>query len=317
MRRASRRQPRPAPLTGAPRPTYLDSLIWLLEAGLIGLSTWFGLQELRVFIPTLAYTLGDLAPPAFVAGFALAIVALMWVTPLLWRAFGTFGAWVFPVGGLVVLRILEQWSGYPTADLVLSGVSVVCLAVLTVVAPQHEQATGRGARGMAVWPWALGVGLLLDTATRSLLLTVDLPWRRDALGYGITLVFGGLALWLLVEWVRRWQGPDARAVGDPSLVGTMPWMAVPLLLFLHSERFGQVPLLMLLGGLSFPWAAGWVVLGYLVALALGWALLSRAGMDARDWPVVLLAGGALVLALSGAVKGGWVAVAFWPVGQAV
>lgn len=317
MRRASPRRPRPAPAVGATRPTYLDSLIWLLEAGLLSLATWFGLQELRVFVPTLVHTLGDLAPPAFVGGFALGLVALMWVAPFLWRSSGTFGAWVFPVGGLVVLRLLEQWSGYPAADLVFSGVAVVCLAVLTVVAPQHEQATGRGARGMAVWPWALGVGLLLDTAVRSILLTVDLPWRRDALGYGATLVFGGLTMWLLVEWVRRWQGPDARSVGDPSLVSTLPWMAVPLFLFLYAEQFGQVSLLASLGGLSFPWAAGWGVLGHLLALALGWALLSRAGMDAGDWPVVLLAGGALILALSGIAKGGWVSVAFWPVGQAV
>lgn len=317
MRKRIRRQPRPVPAAAAPRPTYLDSFVWLLEAGLLCLATWFGLQELRVFIPTLAYTLGDLAPPAFVAGFALGLVALMWVAPLLWRAFGTFGAWVFPVGGLVVLRMLEQWSSSPPLDLVFSGVAVVSLAVLTVVAPQHEQATGRGARGMGVWPWALGAGVLLDTAARSLLLTVDLPWRRDVLGHGLTFVFGGLALWLLVEWVRRWSGPDARSGGDPSLVATMPWMAVPLFLFLHSERFGQVSLLASLGGLSFPWAAGWAVLGCLLALALGWALLSRAGMDAGDWPVVLLAGGALILALSGSARGGWVAVAFWPVGQAV
>lgn len=317
MRKGTRGQPRPMPAVRKPRPTFLDSFIWLLEAGLLCLATWFGLQELRVFVPTLVYTLGEIAPPAFVVGFALGLVALMWVAPLLWRAFGTFGAWAFPVGGLVVLRLLEQWSLSPLLDLVFSGVAVVCLAVLTVVAPQHEQATGRGARGMAVWPWALGAGLLVDTAARSLLLTVDLPWRRDALGYGATLVFGGLALWLLVEWVRRWQGPDARSVGDPSPVSTMPWMSVPLLLFLHSEQFGQVSLLASLGGLSFPWAAGWVVLGYLLALALGWALLSRAGMDAGDWPVVLLAGGTLVLALSGIAKGGWMSVAFWPVGQAV
>lgn len=317
MRRVSRRQPRPVPAVTGPRPTYLDSLIWLLEAGLLCLATWFGLQEVRVFVATLAYTLGNLASPIYVSGFALGIVALMWVAPLLWRAFGTFGAWVFPVGGLVVLRLLEQWSAHPTADLVFSGVAVVCLAVLTVVAPQHDLATGRGARGMAVWPWALGAGLLLDTAARALLLTVDLPWRRDALGHGVTLILGGLTLWLLVEWARRWSGPDARSTGDPSLVTTMPWMAVPLLLFLHSEQFGQVSLLASLAGLSFPWAAGWVVLGYLVALALGWALLSRAEMDATDWPVVLLAGGALILALSGIAKAGWVAVAFWPVGQAV
>ncbi|MGQ9593376.1 MAG: endonuclease/exonuclease/phosphatase family protein [Anaerolineae bacterium] len=318
MQKGTRRQPRPIPAVSRPRSTVLDPFVWLLEAGLLCLATWFGLQELRVFAPTLVYTLGDLAPPAFVVGFALGLVALMWVAPLLWRAFGAFGAWVFPVGGLAVLRLLEQWSLSPLLDLVFSGVAVVCLAVLTVVAPQHEQATGRGARGMGVWPWALGAGLLVDTAARSLLLTVDLPWRRDALGYGVTLVFSGLALWLLVEWVRRWQGPDARAGGgDPSLVSTMPWMSVPLLLFLQSEQFGQVSLLASLNGLSFPWAAGWVVLGHLLALALGWALLSRAGMDAGDWPVVLLAGGTLVLALSGIAKGGWMSVAFWPVGQAV
>lgn len=282
---------------------------------MVCLSTWFGLQELRVFVPTLAYSLGELAPPTFVAAFALAMLTLVWLAAPLWRALGTFGAWAFPVGGLAVLRFLEQVNAHPSLDLALSGVAVVCFGILTATVPQHEHATGRGSRGLAVWPWALGAGLLVDTAARSLLLTVDLPWRRDALGHGATGVFSGLALWLLVEWARRWRGPDARRAGDPSLVATLPWMGVPVLLFLHATYFGQPSLLALPGGLHFPWAAGWTVFGYLLALGLAWGLLSRAGMDARDWPVVLLAGGALVLALSGAERGGWVAIVFWPVGQ--
>ncbi|MGQ9583790.1 MAG: endonuclease/exonuclease/phosphatase family protein [Anaerolineae bacterium] len=284
---------------------------------MLSLGTWFGLQELRVFIPSLAHTLGQWAPLTFIALYGLATLGLVWLTPLIWRGMGTFGAWTFTAGGLALLRLLEQLNGHPSLDLVLSTVSVFCFAAMTVVAAQHDLITGRGPRGMVLWPWALGIGLLLDTASRALLLTVDLPWRQDWLGHGVSAVLAGLALWLLVEWVRRWRGPQAHEVGDPSLISAFPWVGVPIFLALQVTCFGQVPLLAELGDLSFPWAAGWVICGNLVALSLAWVLLSRFGMDGKDWPVTLLAGGALVLTLSGIWRRGWLTPFLWLAGQAV
>jgi endonuclease/exonuclease/phosphatase family metal-dependent hydrolase len=258
---------------------------WYL--GLATLSVVFGLQFIRVLLPTLVYYLRDaqgysslsLAPIAF------GLFGLAFLAAPLQRYLGLRWALVITVGGLALLRLLQQLFPAPAPNLYLSGAGIALFLMLIPLLVGLARAQGKGA---VTW---LGSGLLLgvaaDTAVHIAARTLDLAWQR-----GLAPVLTILVLALLLLLILRQALavlPDEprdgrfRQVWPLLIVG--PWLVLQLIYFQNVARLAAST------GWSLPLAGIWIVLANALGIAVAMAAVNRA-----ERPII--AGGAGLLLIT-------------------
>ena len=266
------------------------------------LTLLFGLHIFRVFLPTVIWYLGQRLSAEQLALYALATFALALLAPLVRRLLGERGALALTAGGLAVIRLALQSTSTPLADLALATAG---LALWSWFIPLwHQSSRNRpGESDVPVLAVAFPLAFLLDTGSRSLLLSYDLAWRRDL---GTSLVVLGLAT-LAVTLLRRELADrflsfgDGEATDEPALssvwplLGLGPWLYLALALthnpaaLVASTGWDDVKAHMVVNNSAF--------LGALVCVvAVGWAARWR-------WPGALLDGGLLVGALALLIAG--------------
>src|SRR3990172_6560466 len=273
-----------------------------------------GLQLLRVFIPSLAWYLRDtqglsslsLLPYAF--GTFLVGYAAAWVR----RALGPPRALWLTAGGVALIRLAEQVSRSPAADLWLSLAGVAAFLLVLPVFLGHVRATADDPALRLSFGVVLGLGF--DIALRGLFGTLDLSWVPGPLALSVAVLQAGLTLWAL----SREPQPAPDAFSEASwlqalpLLGIGPYLLVQLLSFqsqgwLETTADLNPPLgfvLVMLGNLL---AAAGVAWGFarpatrrpLLAVAVGLYLVFAA-LPQEQPP-----GGAILVLLLGQLLMGW------------
>jgi endonuclease/exonuclease/phosphatase family metal-dependent hydrolase len=205
---------------------------WRLRSVMLAtLTLLFGLHILRVFLPTVLWYLGQFLATEGLALFALATFSLTLLAPLVRRRLGEAGALALSSGGLALVRLAIQVVRAPAGDLVLATCGLVLWGWF--IALWWPSRRNCGARSQVpVLAIAFPLAFLIDTGSRSLLLSYDLAWRY---GLGATLVVVGLvggALVVLGQELRG--GVAADAAEEPALsrllpvLGLGPWLYLAL-----------------------------------------------------------------------------------------
>jgi endonuclease/exonuclease/phosphatase family metal-dependent hydrolase len=238
---------------------------WLLPAMVLSQ----GLQLLRVFIPSLAWYLRDtqglaslsLLPYAF--GTFLVGYAAVWV----WRALGSPRALWLTGGGVALIRLAEQVSRSPAADLWLSLAGVAAFLLFLPVFLGHLRATADDPALRLSFGVVLGLGL--DIALRGLFGTLDLSWVPGLLALSMAALQAGLTVWAL----RREPQPAPEALSEASWLRALPLLGIGPYLLLQLLSFQSQGWLETSADLNPPLGFVLVMLGNLLAAAgVAWGL---------------------------------------------
>jgi endonuclease/exonuclease/phosphatase family metal-dependent hydrolase len=191
----------------------------------------FGLHVLRIFLPTVIWYLGQYLGAQQLALYALATFALALLAPLVRRGLGERGALALTAGGLSVVRLAIQFVSTPLAHLVLGTAGLVLWGWFVPLWHQssRNRPTGHDVPVLAV---AFPLAFILDTGSRTLLLSYDLAWRHS--WWAVLTAVGLVALALVLLWRELADRSLKEAAGEPSLgrvwpfLGLGPWLYLAL-----------------------------------------------------------------------------------------
>jgi endonuclease/exonuclease/phosphatase family metal-dependent hydrolase len=222
----------------------------------------FGMQLLRVFIPSLAWYLRDtvgisslsLIPYAFGTFFlgflAAALRLLLGSRTMLW----------ITAGGVAVIRMIEQLIADPAVDFLLSVAGMGLFLNFLSIFIGHIRA--QGDRAAPRWAFGLVLGLAFDVTLRSLFGVMDLSMISGAVPIVVVVVIAVLiffALWL--EPVVEAGIPTGTAwKAALPLLAIGPYMVLQLLFFQSQGWVEEV------AGLTAPIGFVIVMLGSLAAV---------------------------------------------------
>ncbi len=258
----------------------------LFELGLPALTTIFGLQLLRVVLPSFVWYLGDSVGIDYVVLGPIAIgtfAAAFLVEPFR-RALGSRRALIVVIGGVGLMRLIEQLSQLPAIDLVAAVIGTILftfyfplyLARTRVEAIGKTRKSGRG----------LLLGIAADTTIHGAFGTLDLSWQSGIFPVLFVALLVAAQWWLLA---RNPSIPDEPM--DASLADNLPLAAIGPFIFVMELIFQNIARATTLTGFSPPIAFGLIVLANAVGLAA--ALFSimpdRSTMFALFLGVVFLA----------------------------
>jgi endonuclease/exonuclease/phosphatase family metal-dependent hydrolase len=271
------------------------------------LTLLFGLQIYRVYLPTVLWYLGQFLDATQLALYALGTVTLVLLAPVVHRVLGPSRMLILTVGGLALVRLAIQLGRKPLTDLVLATVGLVLLGWFL---PQWCQSRRNcpSRSDIPVLAIAFPLAFLLDTGSRSLLLSYDVAWRTSLQA---TLVLIGMAVALLL---LLWHELTKCALGkipgqcaeEPSLGKVMPLLGLGPWLYISLTITHNPAALEAATGWDNEQAHlainGFAGLGAFAAvLVAGLSVLQR-------WYWALVGGATLVLALAFLVAGvgpGW------------
>jgi endonuclease/exonuclease/phosphatase family metal-dependent hydrolase len=255
---------------------------WYL--GLTGLTVVFGLQFIRVLLPTLVYYLRDALgySSLSLAPIALGLFGLAFLAGPLQHYLGIRWTLILTAGGLALLRLLQQLSNSPALNLYLGGAGVAFFLMLIPLLAGIARARGKGA---VVW---LGLGLLLgvaaDTAVHVAARTYDLAWQPGVVALLATLLLALLLLLLLRQVLTILPDGvrDGRFAHVWPLLIIGPWLCLQLVYFQNVARLAAST------GWSLPLAGAWLVLGNGLGMVVAIAAVNRAGRPATAMAAGLL-----------------------------
>jgi endonuclease/exonuclease/phosphatase family metal-dependent hydrolase len=271
------------------------------------LTLLFGLQIFRVYLPTVMWYLGQFLSAEGLALYGLATFALALLAPVVRRAVGARGILVVTVGGLALARLAIQLGRTPSADLVFATAGLVLFSWFI----PHWCQSRRNCLSRSEVPVlaiAFPLAFLIDTGTRSLMLSYDLAWRSDLVA---TLAVLGL---VVVVIVLLWHELTTCAISklpgqcaeEPALSSVLPLLALgPWLFIAMTVTHNPAALAAATGwryGPAHVAVNGFAALGAVAAVwVAGLPILQR-------WNWALIGGGMLVGALAFLTSGigpGW------------
>ncbi len=230
---------------------------WLLPA----LAISQGLQLLRVFIPCLAWYLRDTRGLSSLSlmPYAFGTFLFGYAAAGLWRGLGPRRAVWASAGAVALLRVLEQISQEPAADLWLSMAGVAALLLFLPVYLGHLRGTSED----PAWRLAFGVvlGLGFDIGLRGLFGTLDLSWIAGPLPLVVAMLLAGLTLWAL----RREPRPSPSSLSETSWLRAVPLLAIGPYLLLQPLSYQSQGWMETVAGLRPPLGFALVMLGNLMA----------------------------------------------------
>lgn len=227
------------------------------------LTTLFGLQMLRILLPSLVWYLGDTVgvSSAILGLVAFGIFLVSFLAAVWQRLWRPQAALLVTAGGLGLLRLAEQISTSPPADLVLAGLGT---ALFTFFFPIYL-GTVHTHDGQAAQRLGLGflVGLTLDTAVHGACGTLDLSWQRGLVAPLLVLVL------VVLQWWALSQTPTpAGRLTEGRLLHLLPLAAMGPFLFLSAIFLQNVARVATLTGWTLPSALALILVADGVGLAL-------------------------------------------------
>lgn len=209
--------------------------------------TAIGLPMMRVFFPSLAWYLRDTVGIGSVTLglYALAAFAVTFAAAGLRRLLGARASLWLAAGGLALVRLIEQVSTQPGADLWLSLVGTALFGVFTPLWLGHlRSVAGPSAAPRLVF--GLWLGLALDSGIHGLAGTLDLSWIAGFVPLVATGLLSAAVLWLLLFEPT----PEPDAVSDASWADVLPLLAIGPFLLLQALIFQNSGLVSEVGRLT-------------------------------------------------------------------
>ena len=204
---------------------------------LMAIITAFGLQLLRVLLPSLVWYLKEvkLVATPMVGGLAaLTAVAGLLAIPM-WRFLGQRSS-LWTVGGLVLAtRLAEQISRDPAADLWLSLIGTAAFSLFLPLWLGHVRAAP-SLEGGPRWAGGLLLGLTLDSGLKGLTSSLDLSWINGWLPLVPLVLLAGWSLWLLRSetYAAGMPASDSRLVNALPLLGLGPYLLLQTIVLQNS-----------------------------------------------------------------------------------
>lgn len=258
----------------------------LFELGLPALTTIFGLQLLRVVLPSFVWYLGDSVGIDYIALGPIAIgtfAAAFLVEPFR-RALGSRRALIAVIGGVGLMRLIVQLSPLPALDLVAAVIGTILFTFyfplyLTRTRVEAIGKTRKSGRGFLL-------GIAADTTIHGAFGTLDLSWQSGILPVLLVAILVAAQWWLLA---RNPSIPDEPT--DARLADNLPLAAIGPFIFVMELIFQNIARATTLTGFSPPMAFGLIVIANAVGLAAALfpIVRDRATMFALFLGVVFLA----------------------------
>ncbi len=275
---------------------------WLAETGLLTLTALFGLQTMRVFVPSVVYVYGEQPGVSSIQMglYAFGIFLIGFLAAFLRKLLGSKASLAATAGGIAILRLVEQLSQSPKLDLTLTSLGT---ALFTLYLPLHlGYVRSHGPEATSRYAVGLLLGLALDTSIHGLFGTYDLSWQQ---GIGPALLVLSLVLIQLVLLFRTLTEGTPPEKSDASFLTTLPLMALGPLLFLQALIFQNIAQVTVLTGLIQPGAFALIALANAAGIALGIAAESRSSQlrELGTLLIGLVLGIALVFLRRGGLTG--------------
>lgn len=230
---------------------------------LIALTVIFGLQMIRVLLPTMVYYLRDSQGMSAItlAPIALGIFALSFLAAPLRRLLGQRRTLLIVVGGIALLRAADQFSLDPALDLILASLGVALFTIFPAIA--LEVARPGGAKGTYEFGLAFLLGVAADTAIHSAAGTLDLTWQEGPGAIFVVLILVLVALALLWRQASAID-PGRKSGGGWPLILVVaaigPWLFLQIVVFQNVARLAAT------AGWSVPAAGLFVGAGNVIGL---------------------------------------------------
>ena len=268
------------------------------DVAFLALTVVFGLQLLRVLLPSLVFYIRDAQGAGFIlpGAYAFVLFLLAFLAAPLHTLLGHRRSMKLTAGGLALLRLVEQLVPWPVVDLAMAtfGTALFLLFILTYIG----RVRARGLQGANWLVLGLLLGIAIDTAVKGVFGTLDLSWQPGVVTHVITIFLVGFH-WLLLWEVVRDRGPDP--LGNGAFLQLAPLLALGPILFLEALLFQNIGQQTSLINWAQPLVFLWVVMGNAVGLvaAMGVLALPRYG----GWLALLALGGLFVLLALGERSG--------------
>jgi endonuclease/exonuclease/phosphatase family metal-dependent hydrolase len=237
----------------------------LLALGLPAVVVTIGLQTMRLFFSSLSWYLRDtvgVGSPQLGA-IAFATMATAFLAAVVRRLLGPRRALWLTAGGAAALRVIEQLTIDPAADLAFALAGTGLFAMFLPVWWGHVRALGgpAAARRLA---GGLALGLALDNGLRSLGGTLDLSWITGPAAIAAVAGLAAACAWLLA----REPIPAREAMSEAAWADVVPAFGLGPFLLLQMMVFQTPGWIAEVAGLPTGFGSIWVALGNL-ALAAG------------------------------------------------
>ncbi|MBC7264817.1 MAG: endonuclease/exonuclease/phosphatase family protein [Chloroflexi bacterium] len=234
----------------------------LTALALPALTTVFGLQMLRVLLPSFVWYLGDTVGLSYLMLGPIAIGTFLaaFLAAAFRRLLGPRLALLIVVGGIGLARLVEQFSASPALDLALAMLGMILFTLFLPIYLAHTRAQG----GDATRQFGLGflLGFALDTTVHGAFGTLDLSWQHGFVAPILVAFAVGVQWWLLARTPRV----EAKAT-DSGLRRNLPLAALGPFIFLSVVILQNVARATALTGWAQPVALGWILLANAVGLA--------------------------------------------------
>lgn len=250
------------------------------ELALPALTTMFGLQMLRVLLPSIVWYLGDTLEmsSALLGVISIGVFALSFLAIPFYRALGLRRALLVVLIGIALFRLLEQVTAVQPLDLLFSLGAVVLYTFFIPLYLGYVRRQGGAA------PRKFGRGFLLgfvfDTTLHGAFHTLDLSWQTYPLApliVGLTaLAHIGLTVWLI---------KSADEPTETNFVGSLPLAALGPFIFVTQVVFQNVARATTLTDFPMPLAYALILL--VNAIGISAALLPIVADRATSFAVLV------------------------------
>jgi endonuclease/exonuclease/phosphatase family metal-dependent hydrolase len=205
---------------------------------LSGLVFWFGLQIIRVFLPSVMWFLSQEMGEYELALYALVTFGCILVAPAVDRLLTQKMAVSISMAGIIAVRLALQFTGDALYGLILSTAGLILFVIFLPLWLQSD-INRREPAGISIAAVSFPLAFLVDTATRTLFWSYDLVWRTSWWANSVAVGLSFLALWLLWNEFRSYHsaGPY-REPPFPSVVplaGIGAWLYIGYGLMLNPQ----------------------------------------------------------------------------------
>ena len=225
------------------------------ELALPALTAMFGLQMLRVLLPSIVWYLGDTldVSSAMLGLLSLGLFALSFLVVPIYRALGLRRALFGVLVGIAIMRLLEQVSVVPALDLIFALVGTVLFTFFIPLYLSYVRLQGGAA------PRKFGRGFLLgfvfDTTLHGSFHTLDLSWQQHPLA-PIILVLVVVAQLTLTMFLIKSDGEPT----ETNFAGSLPLAAIGPFIFVTQVIFQNVARATTLTGFPMPLVYAFIIL---------------------------------------------------------
>lgn len=271
----------------------------LYEISLLTITMLFGLQTLRIFVPTVVYVYGDsMGASTIQLGIYAAIVFLTsFLFAFISRFTGIKLTLFITTLGIGLIRLLEQIFSSPYIDFYLSTLGTV-LFILFI--PSYlSYIWSRNNRNVKTSEYILGIlsGLALDTAILGAFKTYDINWQSNIISFFLILILTMAQFYLLFNWMRKtgfFTKEKSILRKEPNFLFSIPMIAWGSFLFLQALFFQNIGYETVITGLSQPIVLTFITLGNIIAILFSSLILKNLN---QRWLLISAIVGAILLIL--------------------